>query len=367
MKKTLLLVFILATSLTVEAAKTNYAKLIPANSKEITFTGRTKTVDDGAVKFDWTGVYAQTKFSGTSVAMRLSVDGTCGFNVFIDGKFVQKILDKEKEAHNITLAEGLSNHQHELRLQKCTEGGQGMACIFGFFFDKGAKLEAVTPQKRYIEVFGDSYTCGYGTESLSHNEHFKVETENSDKGYACIIARYFNADYSIAAHSGLGMVRNYADKESQSKKTMSTRQWYTLDEHGEELYTDSTRHPDIVIINLGTNDFSRNNSPKENQFVNAYVKFIKNIRTRYGQVPIICVVPHTACQYLRTCMTMLKELTQELNGIEIVSFTDNIVTVEYDTGADGHPNYSGHRKIAMTLIPVVSKLTGWQLEDNVVK
>jgi hypothetical protein len=56
-----------------------------------------------------------------------------------------------------------------------------------------------------------------------------------------------------------------------------------------------------------------------------------------------------------------------MGNIEMVGFNDSMVTVKYDTGADGHPNYAGHRKISMTLIPVISKLTGWQLEDKVVK
>lgn len=362
----MLMLLLAVTAIVADAAKTDYGKLHTADCGKILFTGRTKTIDGGAVTYDWVGVYFRTQFTGTSVAMRLGSTKTCYYNIFIDGKLTKKLQDTISVAHNVTLAEGLKSGRHTLRVQKATEGGQGATTIYGLFTDRGATLESVQPKDRYIMVWGDSYTCGYGTEAATAREPFSVHTENCDKAYGCIVARYFDADYCLTAHSGFGLVRNYGSKDPVTKESMTVRQWQTFDELGTETYTDTSRNPDIVMINLGTNDFSRNNNPKENQFVNAYIEFIESIRSRYADVPIICIVPHSACQYLRTCMRMLKERTALLGGIEVVGFTDDIVTVAFDTGS-GHPNYSGHKKIAMTLIPVVSKLTGWRMEDRVVK
>ncbi len=36
-------------------------------------------------------------------------------------------------------------------------------------------------------------------------------------------------------------------------------------------------------------------------------------------------------------------------------------------GADDHPNYLGHQKIAMNLIPTISTIMNWRLEDKTVK
>ena len=33
-----------------------------------------------------------------------------------------------------------------------------------------------------------------------------------------------------------------------------------------------------------------------------------------------------------------------------------------ELGSSAHPNYAGHRKMAMLLIPYVSTLTGWEAE-----
>ena len=40
---------------------------------------------------------------------------------------------------------------------------------------------------------------------------------------------------------------------------------------------------------------------------------------------------------------------------------------EADLGASWHPNYSGHVKKAYSLIPVVSTITGWPMENKPVE
>ena len=45
----------------------------------------------------------------------------------------------------------------------------------------------------------------------------------------------------------------------------------------------------------------------------------------------------------------------------------DMVTVERDMGADWHPNYQGQKKIAMTLIPQISAIMGWELTDKPIK
>jgi hypothetical protein len=44
-----------------------------------------------------------------------------------------------------------------------------------------------------------------------------------------------------------------------------------------------------------------------------------------------------------------------------------MVTVERDMGADWHPNYQGQRKIAMSLIPQISAIMGWELTQEIVQ
>jgi len=40
-------------------------------------------------------------------------------------------------------------------------------------------------------------------------------------------------------------------------------------------------NPQVVVINLGTNDFSEDFIPDRNEFVNAYINFIRRIQGNY--------------------------------------------------------------------------------------
>ena len=129
-------------------------------------------------------------------------------------------------------------------LQKCTEGEYGCTTIHSLYIDNNATLSPVTPKKRLIEAYGDSYTCGYGTEGLTASEKFKLETENCNKAYIPIMARYFDADYRIIAHSGNGMVRNWGDKKQKSEVNMSTRYTQLYDDFAKTPFNYSQRRPD---------------------------------------------------------------------------------------------------------------------------
>ena len=51
-------------------------KNVKASDENVSFTGRVEKLDDGSVRYDWVGVYMQTRFTGTRVAVDLSDTGT---------------------------------------------------------------------------------------------------------------------------------------------------------------------------------------------------------------------------------------------------------------------------------------------------
>ncbi|MBO4822483.1 MAG: endoglucanase [Prevotella sp.] len=342
-------------------------KTFPANDNGITYTGRVAINADGSVSYDWTGVYFQTDFTGGYFAIEASEAGTSWHNLFIDGKWVRKLQITGNNPQRIVLAEKLGKGVHRLRLQKCTEGQYGCTTIHQVVTAKGATLQAVESKQRMIEVYGDSYTCGYGTESSKANDPFRLETENCDKAYGCIIARYFDADYALTAHSGQGMVRNWADGKQISDINMSTRYTRVFDDHGTQPYLFNRYQPQLVIINLGTNDFSPVAIPTDEQYTNAYLKMIETIKNKYQGVKIFCVTPHSASRYLQASLQLLKERVASIPDVHMANPLTDMVTVEHDMGADWHPNYQGQRKIAMSLIPQISAIMGWSLTDKVVE
>jgi lysophospholipase L1-like esterase len=98
------------------------------------------------------------------------------------------------------------------------------------------------------------------------------------------------------------MVRDWGDTLQVSRQSMSTRYTHVFDDEAPVDYDFATRRPDIVIINLGTNDYSPGNIPDVAQYVGAYTKMIATLTRHYGEVPILCITPHSANAYLRAAI-----------------------------------------------------------------
>jgi len=351
---------------------------IKASDSRITYIGRTE-VKDGNVSFDWTGVYAKVRFQGNSLGFKVSDTKKNYYNVWLDSSMDTK-PDKVVAVHGTDTTIALFSAEelkarfgkdrkaakapHQVIIQKRTEGEQGITTISEFITD-GEFLQADAPKDRIIEYIGDSYTCGYGTES-SNKERFKPETENQNLTYACAVARYFDADQIVVAHSGMGIVRNYNSKFTDY--CMPERYTQTFDTDKEPIWDAKScgLKPDITVIYLGTNDFSRGMQPTERLFVKNYIKLMKEVKDNYGEGhPILCMVPkhdYLMFEYVRKVLDSCG-----LKNVHMLALCQSVHDNVKDMGADGHPNYSGHLKIAHNVIPYVSTITGWGLTGNAIK
>ena len=378
MKRITLLTVAIVAAASMSAASITAETAIKASDPRITYIGRTE-VKDGNVSFDWTGVYAKVRFQGNSLSLKASDTKKNYYNVWLDGS-MDTTPDKVVAVHGTDTTIVLFSAEeikarfrndrkaarapHQVILQKRTEGDQGITTISGFITD-GEFLQADAPKERIIEYVGDSYTCGYGTES-SNKERFRPETENQNLTYACAVARYFDADQIVVAHSGMGIARNYNSKFTGY--CMPERYLQTFDGVKETIWNaeSSAVKPDVTVIYLGTNDFSRGMQPAERLFVKNYIKLLNEIKNNYGEeYPILCVVPkhdHLMLEYVRKAVESCG-----LKNIHITALTNSVHNDVEDMGADGHPNYNGHRKIAHAVIPYISTITGWELNDNKVR
>lgn len=343
---------------------------IKADSPEIRYTGRVVKSQNGEVTFNWSGTYFETSFTGRYFAMKASDTKKNYYNVFIDDQtpFVVTVSGTDSL---VVFAKDLKKGTHKIRVQKRTEGEQGKTTIHSFILSKGARL--INPgieRKRRIEFIGNSITAGYGTEGKTKTEPFKPETENCNYAYGCIISRFFDADYTLIAHSGRGAARNYGDTARVSKVSMKDLMLYTYDEDRlknwdfrDFKWNFKEYRPDLVVINLGSNDFSTKPHPLKEEFLGAYDKIINQIRENYGDVKILCVAPPkgNAFDYLREFCIERKD-----PNIHFAAYLNGVYNNDSDQGSSGHPNFTGQRKIAMTLIPHISSIMGWEIDQKVV-
>lgn len=359
MKSTPLSIFAL-TALALNAEDT--PKIYEADdTAALRVVGRVIETAEGP-SFDWSGVYTETIIDGPSLQLRLSATGKNYFDVVVDQTYAGRFLASSPDT-TITVVDSLPAGPHEIQIKKRTEGEQGRVTFHQFILPQGGTLTATVPRQRFIELIGDSMTCGYGTES-GPSEHFSPETENCNLAFSTIIPRYFDADYALVAHSGRGVVRNYDDPKTCSEISMRHKMSQSLDEDTLYRWQFKAYRPDLVIINLGTNDFSTRPWPSKDEFSKGYVEIIHNLAKHYGDdVKILCVIP---CMLLAPVYDYFTEIIDKcgVSDVHLLKMPSDLLDPATDNGADGHPNYSGHLKMAMTMIPYVSTITGWPITEK---
>lgn len=364
MKKLLLSFFVL----TVCFSGFSQTKFIPAGNKAFRYVGRYESSNPNEIRFDWTGFYILFSFRGTSCALRMNDSGHNYYTVYLDNKAARTI--EVKSDTTVQIAAGLETQVHQVQIVKRTEGSQGMGSFKGILIsEKGEMIALKDIPTRRIEFIGNSITCGYGTEGLSKNEHWKPSTENSSQSYATIMARALQADYHLVAHSGQGVVRNYGYKDKISPLAMPGRFNRVFDEKELPLWDFRKWKPDVVVVNLGTNDFSTQPFPDKADFKKGYEKLIREVFKQYGELPVFCLVgPMTdepCYSYVKEIVEDLRSVYQKKNvffvGIPTYLMSDN------DLGSDSHPNYLGQKKMAAHVLPVISSVTGWKFQENELK
>ena len=380
MKRNLAITFslLLLASLSL-GARNEKTSTIPASDSRITIIGRT-WVDGANVSFDWSGVYARVSFKGTYLAMRASDTHRNYYNVWIDKSTDQEpdkiisthgsdslivLFSPEELLPKYTSRSRAEAASHLVTIQKRTEGEQGRTTLHSFE-TTGDFLQAPGIKDRVIEIIGDSYTCGYGSENSVKEDPFKPETENCNKSYSCIVPRYFDADYIHVAHSGMGIARNYNDNVKGWYMPERYSQAFDMDRESRWDAASSGISPDVTIIYLCTNDFSVSRQPSKEMFARNYVTLLRKIKENWGEDhPILCVgsrSDYLIIEYIHEAVA-----TCGMKNVSMVAMGEDIHNLDSDLGASWHPNYKGHIKKAFNLIPYVSTMTGWEMTDQPVR
>lgn len=371
LKKSILLVAFLQVILAVGVAQP-HVEQFDADNSAFSYFGRTDQSNPKTVRFDWPGVYLRCGFTGSKLVVRLKGGTRDYYNVFVDNQLTKVIHSETDSIFDVSGFSGKGTH--ELLLTKRTEADMGVARFYGISLEHDGKIfpSAIKKKNRKIEFIGNSITCGYGTEGLSGTERFKPETENSYFSYASITSRAFDADYSLIAHSGLGIVRNYGDKQKISTKLapMPARFDRVLETDTVKKWDFKQWIPDAVVVNLGTNDYSTLPYPDKAVFKRQYEKLIERIQEVYGSIPVFCVVgPMTN----EPCYSIVKEVVDDYNLIHkgariyFAGIPSGLLNSTTDLGSDGHPSYRGQKKTSACLIPLLANVMNWNYSDTEVR
>lgn len=207
-------------------------------------------------KYTWITAYLDDEISEGFITSTIA-EGSLLMDrgdMFLEGKHMPIDAAAGKNVE-FTVYSGLENGLHHVRILKASE--QSMGDWFSLRVKKiatGAScllVESLTPAKTLkMDVFGDSITCGAGIYGVGESNITSINGDGT-KTYAAITARALNADINVFSQSGLsvGAVMNGVPTGCSLKTC-----W---DKYSERNQTVCEIDPEtqIVVINLGTNDF----------------------------------------------------------------------------------------------------------------
>ena len=296
----------------------------------IKVVGRSEVVDDG-ITCDFTASGMEFNVT-TQGAVQLSVTATADtyFTVFVDAQRSETRFLAKAGTSTLTIANFATQGTHHIRVLKQTEPQNSLCVLNSLKFD--GKFETKPADKDlYIEFLGDSISCGYGNMCANGAENpGNALNQDGTQAYAFLTAEALGADCSVISCSGIGVAKGY---RTFTMDTFFSKQSYYRS--NTKAYT-KTRTPDIVVINLGTNDQSQKAS--ESEFIAKAKALIELIHTTYGDVPIIWAHGMMKDGMSAQIAAVAAELTS--TGTEI--YTVKVLESFNNAGGNGHPNLEAH-------------------------
>ncbi|WP_437542600.1 SGNH/GDSL hydrolase family protein [Sorangium sp. So ce367] len=338
------------------------------------FIGRFDTTKPEGPRFSWAGSAIVTRFSGTSIGVRFNDESTAAesnfFQVVIDGE-AKGVLKVNSEEDLYTVAEGLPDGEHDLVLHRRTEPLVGVSQFLEFVPEQGeALLPVPAAPARRIEVIGDSISAGYGVDGANETCPFTSATENNYLAYSALTGRLVGADTTIVAWSGRGVYRNY---DGEVAPTMPEIYGRTIADEEQPAWDFSSWVPQVVVINLGTNDFSIN-VPGDAQFrapfTNAYAGLVETVRTNYPDAFIFCTIgPMLSDSYPEgaQALTRARSYIGQVVKARNDSGDDKVRVLEFPAqdgaanglGCDYHPSVKTNALMAQQLAEAIREELDW--------
>jgi lysophospholipase L1-like esterase len=311
----------------------------------------------------WPGTYFETAFAGSAAGFKVG-PGDVILNVIVDGRPLPPLVKPSPRRYRI---EGLALGRHVVRVEIATENQSAPTAFDGFYAGRGTRPLPVSPRPRQIEFIGDSHTVGYGntspTRACTGDEVWA--TTDASQGPGPLAARRYGADYQVNAISGRGVVRSY--NGAAVDPLPAVYPFILFDKAAP--YRDPAWRPQVIVIALGTNDFSTPLHPGEKwasrgalhaDFEASYVRFVQGLRARN---------PH-AFFILWTTDMAEGEIASEVQRVvaRLRASGERRITFVPVTGlalsaCNYHPSLADDRKTAETIERAIGAQSIWTAGD----
>ncbi len=293
-------------------------------------------------------------FIGDNSAKGTDLGSMARYAIYVNGeRVIDKMMDKLETTVSLSLNEG----ENTVKVLKLSESANS---IVGIKNIKVVDTVNPSPSKEStlkIEFIGDSITCGYGVDDENRDHHFSTKTEDATRAYAYRTAEILGADYSLVSYSGHGIISSYTGDGNKNESglvpkiyTQVGKMWdQSNDPNVNELeWNFKEFRPDIVVINLGTNDNSyvRGDAGKAREYTDEYKSFLKLVRKKNPDAHIVCTLGLMGAELYPAIETAVSEYSDETSDKNISCVKLGQIRGDEGFAADWHPTSASHERAA---------------------
>jgi len=281
-----------------------------------------------------------------------------GIFVEVDGEVTYHKLTRGVR-NQITIASDLTPGKHVIEVSKSTDAKNDSLYVYSVSYN--GTLEQTAQSDKYIEFLGDSITAGFGV--------FKNETTTkSYYSYANTVADLFDADYYSVANGGWRFGANtYAAENEDEKNNYIGYIYEKLSMQKDVGAYDFARKPDVIVINLGTNDaiqFKNSATDFSQDVYNTDVAALLSlVRKNNPDATVLWVYGamdgSTDMQY-GDMADMLETAIETYNTANGDNVTFHNTLTANTAGKYQHPTAEAQAVNGQEVATIISQLTGWE-------
>lgn len=273
-------------------------------------------------------------------------------NFYVDGKLLpSRSASGIRTEQDFVLAENLMAGTHTFKIERQNEAEKGVLYVNSVTL-QGTLGKKPANSKLYIEFIGDSITTGYGNlypnligDVKPSKEEASSCYQDGTQAYAYLTAKKLGADYSIVAQQGIGASVGW---QPHTMLQTYTETCYQTDKHTSWNFA---RQPDLIVINLGTNDLGCPATTGAAAVQKGFVDLLKLVRSKNPNAKILWVYGAMDTSGAPVVEAAVKEAGGSSKG-----FYAYTKLKPNNQGGVGHPVVSAHEKNANLLVAEIKRL-----------